>query len=450
MLVRTSTLAVILAALIISVVFTGEADGAGLVWRAINKASSSIYDLADVAGGCTNNQSQKYQTSNSTWICATLSGITSINSDTTAAQLINGVAGNTTASTSSGTTTVNLGSNVLMTGNSAQSTSAFKPLTLQGQNNIDFANTGLAIRNPLSTFATTIAGGAVTANRTLNTPVITGTDTMATLGLAQTFTGANTMSGQNVITTSTGGLIIRNPLSTFAATLKAGSNTGNTTVTLPITTSTLQTLNTPETVTGAKTMNAQNVISLSNTGLIVRNPASTFATTIAGGVNTANTTLTLPITTSTIISGGVLSANVTNNTPGIGRYTVVFTIALTANSGNIISGVIDATSNTNNVAPQIAMNTTNISSKGYCIYGTPVTVNTINYDFTRVNGTTTNAQDTGETTWLPLITATQSAPITFECAITSGPTAGNAKLWIHTSAAGTVTAKAGSYYIKTP
>ena len=200
MLVRTSTLAVILAALIISVVFTGEADGAGLVWRAINKASSSIYDLANVAGGCTNDQSLKYQTSNSTWICATSStGITSINADTTAAQTIVGVAGNNTSSTSSGATTINLGSNVLMTTGSAQTVGANKALTLSGQNNIDFSNTGLVVRNPLSNFATTLAGGAVTANQTLNTPVITGTDTIDTLGLAQTFTNVNTMNTQSMM-----------------------------------------------------------------------------------------------------------------------------------------------------------------------------------------------------------------------------------------------------------
>ncbi len=52
-------------------VFANEADGAGLVWRAINKAGSLLSDLSDVAAGCSNGQILEYQTSNSTWICAT-------------------------------------------------------------------------------------------------------------------------------------------------------------------------------------------------------------------------------------------------------------------------------------------------------------------------------------------------------------------------------------------
>ena len=75
-----------------------------------------------------------------------------------------------------------------------------------------FTTTSAVFENPAKTFGTTLAGGAVTANRTLNLPVITGTDTVATLGLAQTFTGAQTINslilggdvnvGSNGLTTS--------------------------------------------------------------------------------------------------------------------------------------------------------------------------------------------------------------------------------------------------------
>ena len=105
-------------------VFANDAEAAGLVWRAVSKVGSLISDLGDVgASGCSNGEVLKYQTSNSTWICgtdATGSGIASINGDTTAAQTIVGVTGNTTASTTSGATTVNLGTDVVMTGGSAQ------------------------------------------------------------------------------------------------------------------------------------------------------------------------------------------------------------------------------------------------------------------------------------------------------------------------------------------
>lgn len=79
-----------------------------------------------VRSACANNQILQYQISNSTWICGTPSGgggITSINGDTTPAQNINGVTGNTTASTTAGTTTINLGTNAVVTGGAAQTIS---------------------------------------------------------------------------------------------------------------------------------------------------------------------------------------------------------------------------------------------------------------------------------------------------------------------------------------
>ena len=52
-----------------------------------------------------------------------------------------------------------------------------------------FSSGALLLRNPAQTANYTIQAGAITADRILNLPVITGTDTLATLGLSQTFTG---------------------------------------------------------------------------------------------------------------------------------------------------------------------------------------------------------------------------------------------------------------------
>ena len=57
-----------------------------------------------------------------------------------------------------------------------------------------FLSSGLKIRNPANTFEYAITGGAIVADRTLNLPVITGTDTLAVLGLSQTFSAAQTFS----------------------------------------------------------------------------------------------------------------------------------------------------------------------------------------------------------------------------------------------------------------
>ena len=53
----------------------------------------------------------------------------------------------------------------------------------------------IVLRNASNAFTTTIVPSVVTANRQLNLPLITATDTVAVLGLAQTFTGNKTFSG---------------------------------------------------------------------------------------------------------------------------------------------------------------------------------------------------------------------------------------------------------------
>lgn len=61
------------------------------------------------------------------------------------------------------------------------------------------------IRNPADTFDYAITPGAITADRQLNLPLITGTDTLAVLGLAQTFTAAKTFNDSVALTFGTGG-----------------------------------------------------------------------------------------------------------------------------------------------------------------------------------------------------------------------------------------------------
>src|SRR3990167_5153944 len=58
----------------------------------------------------------------------------------------------------------------------------------------------LRVRNPAFTFEYDIVPGAITADRQLNLPVITGTDTLAVLGLAQAFTATQTMTSPVIVT----------------------------------------------------------------------------------------------------------------------------------------------------------------------------------------------------------------------------------------------------------
>jgi len=75
--------------------------------------------------------------------------------------------------------------------------------TFSGLNAVLVSSSGLTVRNPANTFKYTITGAAIAADRTLNLPLITGTDTLASLGLAQTFTATQTF-GTLVATTVNG------------------------------------------------------------------------------------------------------------------------------------------------------------------------------------------------------------------------------------------------------
>ena len=109
-----------------------------------------------------------------------------------------------------------------------------------------FVGGALLLENPAKTQATTLQGGAVTANRTLNLPVVTGTDTLGALNMIQTWTGNNTMKF------GAGGVIIRNPASTFATKLEGGAVAANQTLNLPLITGTdtLASLGLAQTFTG--------------------------------------------------------------------------------------------------------------------------------------------------------------------------------------------------------
>jgi hypothetical protein len=59
-----------------------------------------------------------------------------------------------------------------------------------------FNDTKTLFRNPANTFSYTLKSGAIAADRQLNLPLTTATDTLATLGLAQTFTQDQTIGAK--------------------------------------------------------------------------------------------------------------------------------------------------------------------------------------------------------------------------------------------------------------
>jgi hypothetical protein len=69
-----------------------------------------------------------------------------------------------------------------------------------------FGQNQLLINNPAATFAYTIQAAAIAAARTLNLPLITGTDTLAVLGLAQIFSAPQTFTGGATSTSKINGI----------------------------------------------------------------------------------------------------------------------------------------------------------------------------------------------------------------------------------------------------
>ena len=127
----------------------------------------------------------------------------------------------------------NTGSDVVVTGLAAQKFG--KNLDFGASQNDKFANAGIIIRNALQTFATTLQGGAVTANRTLNLPATTGTDTLGALNMIEKWTANQTMQNPQ-----TNGLDLNSTrkTSSYTATLlddliNMDATSGQLTVTLP-------------------------------------------------------------------------------------------------------------------------------------------------------------------------------------------------------------------------
>jgi len=217
---------------------------------------SKIMDLADVGGQpCTNGWVLTWQSSNSTWICAvssSSSGITSINSDSTAAQVFSGTANNVTITdTGAGTLQWNLGTDVVMTGGSAQTFT--KNLGFTG-NNTHYGSSeikvdGGVIRVRDSTtgfFYKLNAGTGLSANRTVTLPFASAGYTLVGNAAVNTFTSTNTVSTgtfsfpttANSLKLCSGCTTFRNPAGTFGYAITTSALTANRTLTLPLITQT--------------------------------------------------------------------------------------------------------------------------------------------------------------------------------------------------------------------
>lgn len=158
----------------------------------------------------------------------------------------------------------------------------------------------------------------------------------------------------------------------------------------------------------------------------------------ATGVFTCSTDQTGGSGGATILGGGNLTAISTAS------YTTIFSIPLTASSGNQISAYIIADSNHGGNSIQFMTNTTGANNWGTCTYFVPLTASTMEIDVLRVDF---GAADTAGAA----IASTNATTVQIQCSIYSTTSPGNLKINFQPEVTNQeVQVLPGSYYIKTP
>lgn len=233
--------------------------------------------------------------------------------------------------------------------------------TMTGLNDILHTNLGLKVRNAANTFTTTIAGGAVGSNRQLNLPVITATDTVAVLGLAQTYTAANTF------TSAAPQLILGANATTLGSIKMFGNTSGDITLqpTAVAGTATVQTL--PATTgTLVNRVTTANGVSASNTdGALTVSLGAITPTSIVMGAGALNETAGADIASATTTDIGAMAGNYANIT---GTTTITGLGTVQAGTRRIVqfSGALILTYNATSLILPTAANITTIAGDTAC------------------------------------------------------------------------------------
>jgi hypothetical protein len=379
----------ILGIMVLSVVvFANEADGAGLVWRAVSKLGSLVSDLGDVAGGCSNGQIMEYQTSNSTWICGT--------DDT-------GSGGFTTISSEISPT----GNATVLAQNSTGTRASFKTISAGTGIQVNNGSQSVIISSTVIDTDTTVISSISNTNATLIADNSTSTNNVRLKGISAG-TGIQIDNGTNTIIIDS---TITQGFTTIASELATSNNA---------------------TLIGENSTNNRAVIKTlsAGTGITLTNNTNSVQINVTNGIN-------------------LLTGNLTTSAGGT-DYTQVFRIPLTENSGNSVYGQLIATSATNQIAIQAAANITNPNTGGFCFFRTGTTTGTTApaIDNFSLNSSSITL-DTAEPTYNAV--ANLPIPIFFDCTLTTSSTPGDLRIFFQPETTGTaVSIKKGSWYIKTP
>lgn len=393
------------------------------------------------------------------------SGVNSLNA-LTGALTIACVSGNTTCTTSGGNTiTINTAWNIVTTGGLPQTITkgvTLNSLTLGGQMNLagnTFLNTGTI------TFPTTTGTLAETSQlRTYQNN--TGTN-LGTSGIGPYASNSGSvLQFLRLICVSVGCTFTSNSTN-IILTLSGFSDTNTAQVTNIGTENGLglQSVRTNQTNNNLRSITCGAGLACSNnaTNTRINSTALTSAITSLNSNSAAAQTIavTSPVTIAeagathtigcstclTSSSGGTTQTLSTNQTcTSTSNFCHVWNIALTANSGNAIHGLLLATSDTAGGAVQVGANMTNIThGQGRCTFSYASVATTLT---TFDAGLAATSSDSAWTTLLASVG--QPFPIYFDCAVTTDASPPTLQINFQAEVASTVAIKAGSYYIKTP
>lgn len=386
--VKNSTLAVILAALIISVALTAEADGAGLVWRAINKANSSIHDIANVTEhGCALNQILKVN-STADWACATDD--------------------NTNSGFSTIASMISPNGNATILAENSTTRAVFKTISV---------GTGLSILNG--------------SNSVVLTNTVTDTDTGFTNLASTGITNATVIATNGTSST-------RASFKTISAGTGIQIDNGTDSVIIKSTVVDTDTTNISS-LPSNSTLVFDN--STANNKVIFKNISAGAGIQIDNGTNSIIISNTAASGSTSVLTGGNLTSATTAS------YRTIFTIPLTANSGNYIHANIIATGELGSMAQYYANYTTSNNNWGNCAYLQPSAATTISQDVIPIVTLGGAVVDTGGTTQLNA----NATSVLIDCAILSGANPGSVSINFQTSTINNaVHILNGSSYTKTP